>query len=143
MLYYLPLVLTVVANVFYHISQKYTSNSINPIFSLFVTYLVATALSAVILVFYKHENTTADNMRELNWSAFTLGLAIVLLELGFLLVYRVGWDIRVASITSTITLAIILLPIGRFMFGETVSLVNVIGVGVSVVGIVLMNYSRG
>jgi multidrug transporter EmrE-like cation transporter len=34
-------------------------------------------------------------------------------------------------------------PIGRFMFGETVSLVNVIGVGVSVVGIVLMNYSRG
>jgi len=142
MIYYLPLILTVIANIFYHIAQKYTSENINPVFSLFITYLVATVLTLIMLVFYRHENTLRENMKELNWTAIVLGFSIVLLELGYLLVYRVGWNISTASIVATITLTIILVPIGRFLFQESISFVNLIGIGVSIVGIVLMNYSK-
>lgn len=142
MIYYLPLILTVVANIIYHIAQKYTSHKINPIFSLFITYLVATVLTAVILVLYKHENSLKENIRELNWSAFLLGLALVVLELGYLLVYRVGWNISTASIISNIMLTIVLIPIGILIFKETISVVNVIGIGVSILGIILINYSK-
>jgi len=141
-MYYLPLILTIIANLFYHIAQKHTSENINPVFSLFVTYLVATVISAIILIFYKDDNPLRENIKELNWSAFLLGFAIVLLELGFLLSYRAGWNISTASIISTTILTSLLLPIGICFFKESVNRINIIGIGVSVVGIILMNYTR-
>jgi len=140
MLYYLPLIITVVANLFYHIAQKYTSQNINPVFSLLITYMTATALTAAALLFYRHENTVADNIKELGWPSFALGLAVVLLELGYLLVYRAGWNISTASIISTITLTILLVPVGRYLFHESISPVNIVGIGISIIGIVLINY---
>ncbi len=142
MTYYLPLIMTVVANIIYHIAQKYTSHKINPVFSLFVTYLVATVLTAVLLLFYRHENSLKQNIQEINWSTFLLGLALVVLELGYLLVYRVGWNISTASIISNILLTIVLIPIGMLLFKERISLINVLGIGVSIVGILLINYSE-
>lgn len=142
MTYYLPLILTVVANIIYHIAQKYTSHKINPVFSLFVTYLVATILTAVLLLFYKHENTFKQNIQNLNWSAFLLGLALVVLELGYLLVYRAGWNISTASIISNIMLTIVLIPVGMLLFKERLNIVNVIGIGVSILGIILINYTK-
>jgi hypothetical protein len=92
MIYYLPLFLTIIGSLFYHISQKFTSNNINPIFSIMVSYLVALLLSGIMLIFYKNNNTFVQNIKELNWTAFILGIAIVLVELGFLFVYCIGWD---------------------------------------------------
>jgi drug/metabolite transporter (DMT)-like permease len=142
MIYYFPLILTVVANLYYHIAQKNTSNKINPFFSLFITYFFAMLLSAIIIIFYKHKNTFVENIKELNWSAFLLGIVIVLLELGFLLAYRLGWNISTTQIISTITVTIILAPIGKIFFKESISFINIVGIGVSIVGVILMNYAK-
>jgi drug/metabolite transporter (DMT)-like permease len=142
MVYYFPLILTVIGNLCYHIAQKNTSDKINPFFSLFITYFVAALLSVIILICYKHKNTFAENIKELNWSAFLLGVTIVLLELGFLLAYRFGWNISTTQIISTVTVTIILAPIGTFFFKESISFINIIGIGVSIAGVILMNYSK-
>jgi drug/metabolite transporter (DMT)-like permease len=142
MVYYFPLVLTVIANLCYHIAQKNTSDKINPFFSLFITYFVAALLSVIILIFYKHKNTFEENIKELNWSTFLLGVAIVLLELGFLLAYRLGWNISTTQIISTVTVTIILAPIGKIFFKESISFINIIGIGVSIAGVILMNYAK-
>ncbi|MDR1466082.1 MAG: EamA family transporter [Treponema sp.] len=142
MAYYFPLILIVIANLCYHVTQKNTSDKINPFFSLFVTYFVAALVSIIILIFYKHKNTFIENIKELNWSTFLLGVAIVLLELGFLLAYRLGWNISTTQIISTVIVTIILAPIGKFFFKESISFINIIGIGVSIVGVILMNYAK-
>jgi drug/metabolite transporter (DMT)-like permease len=142
MAYYFPLILIVIANLCYHITQKNTSDKINPFFSLFVTYFTAALVSIIILIFYKHKNTFIENIKELNWSTFLLGVAIVLLELGFLLAYRLGWNIGTTQIISTVIVTIILAPIGKFFFKESISFINIIGIGVSIVGVILMNYAK-
>ncbi len=138
-MYYVPLLLTIIANVVYHIAQKNTSENINPMFSLMITYSVALVFSAIIFFLTKGNETVKMNFKELNWSSFVLGLSIIFLELGFLLAYRVGWNVGTASIISTILVTITLVPIGIIFFKEDINIKNMIGIGLSIVGIILMN----
>lgn len=138
-MYYIPLLLTVIANVLYHIAQKSTSDKINPIFSLIVTYSVA-LFFCIIIFFFMHDNKNIQiNIKELNWSNTLLGASIVLLELGFLLAYRLNWNVGTASIISTILVTIILIPVGIIFFKEEIHLKNIVGIAISIIGIVLIN----
>lgn len=138
-MYYIPILLTVIANVLYHIAQKNTSAKINPIFSLIVTYGVALFVCIVIFLFMHDNKNLHANIKELNWSNTLLGASIVLLELGFLLAYRFNWNVGTASIISTILVTIILIPIGIIFFKEDINLKNIAGILVSIIGIVLIN----
>ncbi len=138
-MYYIPLILTIIANVLYHISQKNTSEKINPLFSLCVTYGIALIVTLILFFLMKGDKSFKSNARELNWAIILLGISIVLLELGFLLAYRVGWNIGTASIISTIVVTITLVPIGMLFFKEHISLKNIVGILICIVGIVLIN----
>ncbi|MGB8451146.1 MAG: EamA family transporter [Anaerocolumna sp.] len=138
-MYYIPLLLTIIANVLYHIAQKNTSEQINPLFSLIITYGVSFIMSCILFHFIKGEKSFSLNVKELNWSSFLLGCSIILLELGYLLAYRVGWNIGTASFISTILVTLVLIPVGLLFFKESISLKNVFGIMLSIVGLILMN----
>jgi drug/metabolite transporter (DMT)-like permease len=78
----------------------------------------------------------------LNWASFALGLAIVGLEVGFLLAYRAGWNLNTTAVASNATAALVLLPTGILFFKERPSLVNIAGVFVCVLGLVMINMKR-
>ncbi len=138
-MYYIPLLLTVIANVLYHIAQKSTSENINPMFSLIVTYGIAFIMSCILFYVMKGDKSFNFNIKELNWSNYLLGCSIVLLELGFLLVYRVGWNIGIASLLSTIVVTLLLIPIGLLFFKESFNITKMFGVILCIVGIILLN----
>jgi uncharacterized membrane protein len=139
LLYYASIALTVIANVAYHLSQKLTSSTINPLLSLAVTYITATLICLVLFPFYPNQLAVAESLRQLNWTSFALGFAVVGLEVGFLLAYRAGWDIGLAAIFSNAAVTVLLVPIGILLFKEHISLVNILGVGICIVGLVLVN----
>lgn len=138
-MYYIPLILTIIANVLYHISQKNTSVKINPLFSLCITYSVALVVTLILFFVLKGDKSLKTNVNELNWSSIVLGFSLVLLELGFLLAYRVGWNVGTASIISTIVVTMTLVPIGILFFKESISFKNVMGILICIVGIILIN----
>jgi len=65
-----------------------------------------------------------------------------LLEVGFLLAYRAGWNLSLASLASNATAALLLLPIGVLLFRDRPSAVNLMGVAVCLLGLVLINLKR-
>lgn len=138
-MYYLPILLTIIANILYHISQKFISAKINPLFSLMITYGVAFLACGLLMILSKNKNPLKIELQYINWATITLGLAIILLEMGYLLAYRMNWKISTASIISTIIVAIALIPIGKYIFHEEISSKNILGVIISIIGIVLMN----
>lgn len=138
-MYYIPLLLTIIANVLYHISQKNTSAKINPMFSLFVTYGIALIITFLLFFILKGDKSFQSNAAELNWATIVLGCSLVLLELGFLLAYRAGWNIGTASILSTIVVTLTLVPVGLLFFKEPISVKNLIGIITCIVGILLIN----
>lgn len=137
-MYYFSMVLVVSATLFYHISQKSINENVSPGISMIVTYAVALSLSIIFLMITGNKSIAIE-FKEVNWASYVLGIAIFVLEIGFLLVYRSGWNINIAGVFSNVVSGIILIFIGLIIFKENLSLTNVIGIVMSIFGLILIN----
>ena len=138
-MFYGAIALTIIANVLYHLFQKVIPANVNPLLSLTVTYLVAAAASIMLLPFFPLRADLAAAIRKVNWASVALGGAIIGLELGFLLAYRQGWNISLASLVANTTVALILIPIGLMLFKERLTPLNIVGMVLALAGLVLVN----
>lgn len=138
-MFYGAIVLTILSNTLYHLLQKIIPGGVNPVVSLAVTYLFAAGATLLLLPLFPLQGALAVELRKVNWASAALGAVIVGLELGFLLAYRVGWNLNLANIVSNTTVAILLVPLGLLLFKEQISPINLIGVVLAIVGLVLVN----
>lgn len=138
MLYIFSIVLVIISNVFYQIIQKSTPHDSNPILSLIITYFTAAIACLVILPFYPGKEELSIALKKLNWTSVSLGIAIIGLELGFLLAYRAGWSITTAGVFANVTVALVLIPVGIMAFKEQISLTNLSGILLCIIGLALI-----
>lgn len=137
--YALPILLVVLSNVFYNISQKSTPAAANPYVSLLMTYLTAGLATLFFYLLSRPEKSFAASLGDLNWTSYLLGLAIVGLELGYLLAYRAGWDISIGSLVANILLAIILIPVGVIFYQEGFNSTKIVGIVFCILGLIMIN----
>ena len=128
--YIWPIALVVVANVFYNITTKSTPSQ--------ATYCVAAACAFGLYLFQGGHQKLPAELSKLNWTAVLLGISVVALEFGYIHVYRAGWKVNTASLVANISLACILVLVGFFLYQESISLKQVIGMGVCAVGLFLI-----
>ncbi len=142
MLYYLTITLTIISSILYHVFLKVTPATINPIFSLAITYLTASIVTLIIYPFYPADKAVSflSNFKELNWVSYALGIAIVGLEVGTLLAYRAGWNISLFNIVASTTVSVLLIPAGLLYFKESLSTTTVAGLLFCLIGLILINY---
>jgi drug/metabolite transporter (DMT)-like permease len=138
-IFYLPLLLTVGATTLYHIAQKSVSPQVNPMLSVTVNYVTALLLSLLILPLYPG-NSLRASWRNLNWASVAVGVAIVGIELGFVVAYRAGWRISVASLIANVTTALLLVGIGLVFFREHLSGRGALGIVLCIAGLGLVMY---
>ena len=137
--FYIPIILTVLSSVLYHLAQKLTSTSVHPLIGLTATYITALLVTLLLLPFFPLKESLSASLRHLNWASFVLGIVIVGLEVGYLLAYRVGWDISLTAVFSNVAVGLILLPVGLLAFKDRLSPANIIGVLVCIGGLYLIN----
>ncbi|AFA48787.1 putative membrane protein [Acetobacterium woodii DSM 1030] len=135
----MPIILIVIANVFYNICTKSTPESVNPFLSLMVTYLVAALLTFFLMLANGLNEGIVDAFKRLNWTSFALGIAVVALEFGYITAYRLGWNISIGSVVANILLAIILIPIGLLCYKEILTTNQLIGIFLCLAGLVFIN----
>lgn len=133
-----PLLLIVVSNTLYHICAKSVPESANAFGALTVTYLVGAALSAAVFLAGVKPANALSELGKLNWASLALGFAIVGLEAGNVFLYRAGWKISSGSLVANISLAIVLLFVGYFLFHEAVTVRQLVGVAVCAAGLFLI-----
>lgn len=136
--FYASLALTIAGNVLYHLAQKSIPANVHPVVSIVGSYVTAIALSFVALLVFPVGESLVVEVKRLNWATIAIGLAIVAVELGFLLAYRAGWRVSIASVTANTTVALILLPTGLLLFHERLSATNGIGLVLCVIGLILV-----
>lgn len=134
-----PVILIVVSNIFYHVCTRSSPEGMNPFASLTVTYLVGAAVSAAAYFLLNPGHNLLQEYRQLSWTPFVLGLAIVGLEAGYIYMYRAGWEISTAQLLCSSLLAVCLLAVGYFAYHESISLTKIIGVAVCLLGLYLIN----
>lgn len=138
-MYVFPIAIIVASNIVYNVCQKSTPQNANPFSALLVTYLTAAILTVLLSLFYKTDKGFFYSFNELNWTSIALGGAIVGLEFGYLLAYRVGWNISVGSLVANIILALMLIPIGILFYKEGFTFNQILGMAFCIVGLILIN----
>ncbi len=137
-MYFLPLALIVFSNVIYNVTQKNTPHDANPFGALLVTYLVAAVATSILMVTMRSQ-WEMSFLKNVNWTSYALGLAIVGLEVGYLFLYRAGWNISVGSLVANIILALLLIPIGLLFYKESLNLSKIFGIVLCILGLYFVN----
>ncbi len=137
-LFALSILVIVVSNVLYHVSQKSIPMDAHPVIALLATYAVAIVVTAALFPLFPVKEPLGQAVKRLNWASVVLGATVVGIEIGFLLAYRSGWRISVGSAVSNATVALVLIPVGLLFFGERLSAVNAVGVALCVSGLLLV-----
>ena len=138
-MYVFSIALIEASNVLYNVCQKSTPDSVNPMSSLLVTYLTSSLITLMTFLFYYTDENLVQSIKELNWTSIGLGVTIVGLEFGYLMAYRVGWDISVGSLVANILLALMLIPVGVLFYQEGFALNKTLGMVLCLIGLVLLN----
>ncbi|WML32714.1 hypothetical protein [Clostridium sp. OS1-26] len=138
-MYYISMIITILSTALYNISQKSINQSINPFISMIITYITAIIFSVLALISFPTNLGISNSLKQLNWASYVLGLSAFGLEIGYLYVYRSGWNIAIAPIYVSIISTILLIVFGIFVYNTKITFTNGLGICVSIIGLILMN----
>jgi multidrug transporter EmrE-like cation transporter len=131
--------IAIAATVAYHVVLKLTPAAANPFLSLAVTYAVVAVAFTAVYAALPAEASLREAVRALDWTALALGVAVIFLDLGFMMLYRGGFDVSLGQLITQSAGALLLLLIGVAFFAEKLTLANVGGILLCVVGLWLIN----
>lgn len=135
----LPIFIVVASNCLYHVCSKSTPQSVNAFGALFITYSTAAIITLLILAYIVRPENVISELTNINWTSIALGVSIVGLEAGYIYAYRIGWQVNTAPLVANTTLAIALIIIGAILFGESITIKQIIGIGACIVGMILIS----
>ena len=131
--------LVILSNTVYQICAKSVPSNVNPFASLIVSYIVGAICSAVMFFMTSKQTNVIKELANMNWALYVLGFVIVGLEVGFIYMYKVGWQVSTASIVQSSFLAIILIFVGLLLYHEALTWNKIVGVFICLVGLVFIN----
>ena len=135
---FLPIMLAVIANVFYHVASKSIPVEQNAFMGLVVNYATALLASALMFWLTPHEKILVEAART-NWACILMGLSITGVEVGFVMIYRAGGELSTASLIVSILIALAMLAVGGIFYGEQITLRKIFGAILCMVGVIVLS----
>ena len=139
-MYYLSACIAIVGAVGYQYFVKRVPDSLNPIVSVIGMYIAVLALSVILLPFFSADGGLLQHVRQLSWIQLALAVSVLFIELGFLMMYRYGWNLGTGNLVTGVVVNVILVGLGVTLFSEKVSVVNAIGIVFCILGVVLISF---
>lgn len=141
--YFFPPILIVFGLVVYQISQKSVDKDANPFVVVAVAYFIGIlACVGGYLMFPKQDTALLPMLKTIGWSALGIGLGAAAIEFGFLLAYRVGWNVSILPLSTNVFSAIILIAVGVFAYRESLSIEKSFGVLLCLGGLFLITFKK-
>lgn len=134
-----PLLLAIAGGLLYHLSSKSVPKGLNPLVATMGAYVTAFLVCLIAVAAFPIKSSISESVKGFNWAVFGIGVGAAMIEIGFLLAYRAGSPISVASIIVNVSYALILLPIGLAFFNEHLTIWNGIGIVFCLTGLILVS----
>jgi multidrug transporter EmrE-like cation transporter len=133
------LLLAIAASVAYHLVLKVTPGAVHPVFSLAVTYAIGAVAFFGCYALLPDAPPAHEAARAVNWTAAGLAVAVIGIDIAFLMLYRSGFEVAFGQNVTQSATAIILVGIGALVFREKITAVNVAGIALCVAGLWLIS----
>jgi len=139
-MYYLSALVAIIGAVGYQYYVKRVPTSINPVVSVLVQYVAVLVFGFGLLLFFRPEGGLRAQLQQITWVQVALAVTVLLIELGFLMMYRSGWNLSTGNVITGVVVNIVLVGLGVGLLGEKVTVVNAIGIALSILGVALISY---
>lgn len=136
---YFPILLVIGANVLYHLTAKAVPEEMNSFAALIVVYFCAMVIAIVLFFATSPNKNLAENLSHLNLPTVLMSLALLGMELGTILMFKVGWDVSIGPLIAHIGLCVVLVIVGVLFFKEKLSMTQAVGIILCLIGMVLAN----
>jgi drug/metabolite transporter (DMT)-like permease len=131
-----PLLMIVTGGVAYHLSQKATPKTADPFLALCISFGLASL--ACLLLFLARSGLSTAQFHGLNWTCLSLAVALVAIESGYLIGYRIGLALNITSFVCNSLVAVVLLLVGTFNYREAITLRIGSGLILCVIGLIVL-----
>ncbi len=111
-MFYLSAIVAIVGAVAYQYFIKRVPGEINPIVSVMGMYVAVLILGGILLPLFPPEGGLRIQIRQLNWIQLALAVSVMMIELGFLLMYRYGWSLSTGNVVTGVFVNIGLVALG-------------------------------
>jgi len=139
-MFYISACVAIAGAVSYQYFVKRVPASLNPIVSVIAMYVAVLALSIILLPLFPADGGLRHHFRQLSWIQLALAVSVIMIELGFLMMYRYGWNLSTGNLITGVFINLILVGLGVTLLGEKVSIVNAIGIAFCILGVTLISY---
>jgi drug/metabolite transporter (DMT)-like permease len=131
-----PVIMIIGGGVLYHVCQKATPAGLDPFLALGISFGLASA--GCLGLFVAKPGLATAQLHRVNWTTVSLAVALILIESGYLIGYRAGLKLNLASFACNNAIALVLLAIGTFFYGESFTLRTGFGMVLCVAGLLLL-----
>lgn len=129
--------IVVLSIVLYQLCMKGIPEGVNPVSAL-ITFYVSALLCTLVTAKLFPGGELSLSSSDFSWQAALVGVAIVGIELGYLLMYRSGWNIAVAPLIGMGIAAVLLAIIGALFFRQPATLRYFCGLAMCLYGFYLI-----
>lgn len=131
-------VIAIASMVMYQICMKVVPHQLNPISALVTFYSTALVFTLIVAKFVPVDAPNWS-VAEFSWAAAFVGVAIVGIELGYLLMYRSGWHLSSAPLIVMGGAAVLLTPVALLIFRQPWSSRYAFGIVLCLCGLYLLS----
>ena len=128
------IVLVIASQVAYQLAVKAIPGESNPFGVLIIVYGLAMIACIVLSPLAGRPVAFADVRRLLSWPTCLLALAVVGIEIGYLLAYRSGWKLGATFAVTSVATVTVLALLGVAWFGELLDGKRVLGLVLALAG---------
>jgi len=139
-MFYISALVAITGAVGYQYFVKRVPGSLNPLVSVMAMYVAVLALGVALLPLFPADGGLRHHFRQLSWIQLALAVSVMMIELGFLMMYRYGWNLSTGNLITGVFINLILVGLGVTLLGEKMNLVNSIGIAFCILGVALISY---
>jgi drug/metabolite transporter (DMT)-like permease len=140
MMFYISALVAILGGVGYQFFVKRVPVALNTPVNVIAVYIAVIALCIILLPLFPLEGGLRNHIKQLSWLQLALAVSVVMIELGFLLMYRYGWNLSTGNLITGVFINVALVVIGIGLLSEKLNTVNLVGIALSILGVALMGY---
>jgi drug/metabolite transporter (DMT)-like permease len=138
-MYYVSALVAIIGATSYQVIVKKVPSDLNPLVSMIGIYVMVLPVCLILLLILGRGLDLGAEIHKLSWRQPALAVGVIMMEIGYLLMYRNGWTLSTGNLVTGAIINILLVFADVFVMGAKLNAKTVAGIALCLLGVGLLN----